>query len=160
MKIAMIFLVLALIPLSGFAVGSRASSSGSTGSAGSADTMTADDHYNKGVALSDSGKYAEALPELQRAVALRPDFAEAHNMIGFSYRKLGKIKLSLQSYEKALKLRPEFPEAHEYLGETYLAADDLTHAMQNYLFLKNAGQPEAQELWEKIVAYVTVKTRS
>jgi len=159
-KLALAFLILSLIPMAGFAVGSGSSSAGSTGSAGSLDAMTADDHYNKAVALSDAGRYSEALPEFQRAAALRPDFAEAHNMIGFTYRKLGKLKLSLQSYEKALQLRPEFPEAHEYLGETYLAADDLLHAMQNYLFLKNAGQPEAQELWEKISDYVTLKARS
>jgi Tfp pilus assembly protein PilF len=82
---------------------------------------------------------------------------EAYNMIGFTFRKLGKLKLSLQSYEKALKLQPEFPEAHEYLGETCLAAGDLLHAMQNYLFLKNVEKPQAQELWEKIVDYVTSK---
>ena len=151
-KTVLALLILSLVPMLGFAVGTGASSSGSSGSAGSVDTMTADDHYNQGVALSDSGRYSDALPEFQRAAA--------HNMIGFTYRKLGKLKLSLQSYEKALKLRPGFPEAHEYLGETYLAADDLLHAMQNYLFLKNAEQPQAQELWEKITGYVTSKVRT
>jgi tetratricopeptide (TPR) repeat protein len=122
--------------------------------------MTADDHYNQGVTLSDAGRYSDALPEFQKAAALRSDFAEAYNMIGFTYRKLGKLKLSLQSYEKALKFRPDFPEAYEYLGETYLAADDLLHAMKNYLYLKNEGRPQAQELWEKIVDYVTSKARA
>ena len=159
-KTVLALLVLSLVPLLGFAVGTGASSSGSSGSAGSVDTMTADGHYNQGVALCDAGRYSDALPEFQRAAALRSDFAEAHNMIGFTYRKLGKLKLSLQSYEKALKLRHGFPEAHEYLGETYLAADDLLHAMQNYLFLKNAEQPHAQELWEKITGYVTSKVRT
>jgi Tfp pilus assembly protein PilF len=160
MKTVFALLLLSMIPLLGFAVGTGASSSGNSGSARSADNMTADDYYNKGLALSDAGKYSDALPEFQRAVALRTDFAEAYNMIGFTYRKLGKLNLSLRSYEKALKIRPDFPEAYEYLGETYLAADDLVHAMKNYLYLRNGGQKQAQELWEKIVDYVATKARA
>jgi Tfp pilus assembly protein PilF len=160
MKTVFALLLLCMVPLLGFAVGTGASSSGKTGSVGSVDTMTADDHYNKALALSDAGKYSEALPEFQKAVALRADFAEAYNMIGFTYRKLGKLNLSLRNYEKALKIRPDFPEAYEYLGETYLAADDLVQAMKNYLYLKDEGEPQAQELWEKIVDYVTAKARA
>ena len=160
MKTLFALLLLSLVPLLGFAVGTGASGSGKTESVGMVDTMTADDHYNKGLALSDGGKYSDALPEFQRAVALRADFAEAYNMIGFTYRKLGKLNLSLRNYENALKIRPDFPQAYEYLGETYLAADDLVHAMKDYLYLKDGGKPQAQELWEKIVAYVAVKARA
>jgi tetratricopeptide (TPR) repeat protein len=148
-----------LAPLAVFAIGTGPSTSGSTASAGSGNALTADDHYNKGVTLSDAKNYSEALGEFQKAVALRTDFAEAYNMIGFTYRMLGKLTLSLQNYEKALKLQPDFPQAHEYLGETYLAANDLLHAMQNYLVLKNAGRPEAQELWDKIVDFVGTKAK-
>ncbi len=152
--------IVLLVPISVFAIGTGPSSSDSMGSSGSRDTMTADDHYNNGLSLSDLGKHSEALNEFRKAVSLRPDFAEAYNMIGFTYRKLGKLSDSLKNYEKALKLRPEFPQAREYLGETYLAANDLLHAMQNYLILKNAGAEEAPELWEKIEAYVGSKTKT
>jgi len=163
MKTIFALLLLSMVPLLGFTVGTGVSSSGNRGNMGSersVDNMTADDHYNVGLALSDAGKYSDALPEFQKAVALRTDFAEAYNMIGFTYRKLGKLNLSLRNYEKALKIRPDFPEAYEYLGETYLAADDLAQAMKDYLYLKNEGKPQAQELWEKIVEYVTTKTRA
>jgi len=160
MKTFIVLLLLSIVPLLSFAAGTGASSSGNTGSAGAVDTMTADDHYNKGVALSGSGNYSTALKEFQKAVSLRMDFAEAYNMIGFTYRKLGNLNLSLRSYEKALKYKPDFPQAYEYLGETYLAADDLLHAMKNYFYLKDSGRQEAQELWDKIVNYVTTKARS
>ena len=160
MKTFLVLLSLSLVPLLGFAAGTGASSSGNTGSAGSVNNMTADDHYNKGVALSDSGNYSDALKEFQQAVNLRTGFAEAYNMIGFSYRKLGNLNLSLRNYEKALRYKPDFPQAYEYLGETYLAADDLLHAMKNYFYLKDSGRQEAQELWDKIVNYVTTKARA
>jgi Tfp pilus assembly protein PilF len=153
--------LLLLVPLAVFAVGTGPAPTGSTSSAGSTSgaTMTADDHYNKGLTLSDAKSYSDALAEFQKAVALRSNFAEAYNMIGFTYRMLGKLDLSLRNYEKALSLQPDFPQAHEYLGETYLAANDLLHAMQNYLILKNAGRQEAQELWDKIVSYVGSKAK-
>jgi tetratricopeptide (TPR) repeat protein len=160
MKTVLALLLLSMVPLLGFAVGTGSSGSGGAASAGGVDKMTADDYYSKGLALSEAGKHSEALPQFQKAVDLKADFAEAYNMIGFTYRKLGKLNLSLRNYERALKIRPDFPEAYEYLGETYLAANDLVHAMENYLYLKNQGAPQAQELWEKIVDYVTTKARA
>jgi|WetSurMetagenome_2_1015567.scaffolds.fasta_scaffold200079_2 tetratricopeptide (TPR) repeat protein len=158
--ILLFILALILAPAAAFTVGTGTSSAGGTGSAGSTPVMTADELYNKGVALSDAGRHPEALDQFQKAAAARPDFAEAYNMIGFTYRKLGRLSLSVQSYEKALKLRPQFAEAHEYMGETYLAGGDLLHAMQQYIYLKNAGNSQAQELWEKIADYVGTKTRA
>jgi TolA-binding protein len=35
--------------------------------------------YNSGVALVHEKKYSEALVDFQKAVAAKPDFAEAHN---------------------------------------------------------------------------------
>ncbi len=149
-----------MVPMLVFSIGSGPASPGDTGNSGARDTMTAEDHYNNGLSLSDLGKHSEALAEFRKAVSQKPDFADAYNMIGYTYRMLGKLSDSLKNYEKALKLRPEFPQAREYLGETYLAANDLLHAMQNYFILKNAGAEEAQELWEKIEGYVGSKTKT
>lgn len=175
-RFSLIAAMLLIAPLALFAIGTgpsnegaRASGAGAGASGRSASgagasmtgpAMSADDFYNAGVALSDAGRHPEALVQFQKAVAARSDFAEAFNMIGFTYRMLGNYRLSLQSYEKALSLKPDFPQAHEYLGETYLAANDLLHAMQNYLILKKAGRPEANELWDKITGFVDEKTQT
>src|SRR5581483_7526925 len=52
----------------------------------------------------------------ERAVALRPEFAEAHNNLGVVLRDLGRLEESGAAHERALELMPEFAEALNNLG--------------------------------------------
>ena len=42
------------------------------------------------------------IPDLKQAIALKPDYAEAYNMLGFSTRKSGDVKGAYAFYDKAL----------------------------------------------------------
>ena len=55
-----------------------------------------------------------------KAVQENPKDADAHTMLGYSYRKLGTFDKSLEHYQMALKIDANHPSAHEYLGELYL----------------------------------------
>ena len=65
-------------------------------------------------------KYAAAIPILEQALAAKADNSDAHNLLGFSLRKLGQFDKAQASYEKALSLNAEHKGALEYLGELYL----------------------------------------
>ena len=58
----------------------------------------------------------------------RPWDDEAHNLLGFSYRKLGDFNRALEHYQEALDLNPHHRGALEYLGEAYLEMNRLDQA--------------------------------
>jgi tetratricopeptide (TPR) repeat protein len=68
--------------------------------------------YDRGNALRDLGRPEEALASYDRAIAQRPDFAEAHNGRGGIVRDLGDFQEALRCFNRAVALKPDFPEAH------------------------------------------------
>lgn len=116
-------------------------------------------YYEQGMRFISTKEYAKAAAQFEYAVAEKKDYAEAHNMLGYSYRHAGDYARALESYRVALRLKPDFAEAHEYIGEAYLGLGDLLHAMQHYLVLQKMRSPEARELWAKIVAHVESKAQ-
>lgn len=76
----------------------------------------------------EAGDWAGAVGALQRAVAAKPLNADAHNWLGFAYRKQGNFEASFAEYREALKLDPGHRAAHEYIGEAYLMTKQLAQA--------------------------------
>jgi Flp pilus assembly protein TadD len=80
--------------------------------------------------------YKGAVGYLTKAVQEVPKEADAHSMLGFSYRKLGNFDKSMEHYQTALKLDPTHLSAHEYLGELYLDMNQLPNAEKQLAALK------------------------
>lgn len=76
-------------------------------------------HYTLGVALVQTGKYAEAAKHLHKAIELQPDAAWAHYAIGASLLKTGDYKTAAVHLEIATTRLPDFAAAHLYLAEAY-----------------------------------------
>ena len=57
-------------------------------------------------------RYDEALAGFDRAIALRPDYAEALNNHGNALQALQRFDEALASYGKAIALKPDYAEAH------------------------------------------------
>ncbi len=58
----------------------------------------------------------------------QPDNADAHNLLGFSTRKLDDLETAKKHYDRALAIDPDHKGALEYLGELYLETGDLENA--------------------------------
>jgi tetratricopeptide (TPR) repeat protein len=78
-------------------------------------------HLNLGTALDDAGRPEEALPHLQRALELKPNFPETLNSLGNVLNQLGRPAEARPLLEKALQLQPRFAAAHNALGVTLMA---------------------------------------
>jgi tetratricopeptide (TPR) repeat protein len=78
--------------------------------------------YNQGIELMRAKKFAEAQIKFQQALSGNPNFAEAHNNLGYSLRKQGPQNYSkaLEHYNKAIQLKPNLAEAYEYRGVLFL----------------------------------------
>lgn len=86
----------------------------------------------------DAKDYKAAVAHLIKAVKELPNDANAHNMLGYSYRKVGSFDKSMEHYQRALKLDANHRSAHEYLGELYLDMNQLGNAEKQLATLKNA----------------------
>lgn len=82
--------------------------------------------------------YKSAVGHFTKAVEEEPKNADAHNLLGYSYRKAGTFDKSLEFYQKALKLDANHRGAHEYLGELYLDMNQLDNAEKQLAALKKA----------------------
>jgi Flp pilus assembly protein TadD len=82
--------------------------------------------------------YKAAVGHLTKAVQESPNDADAHSMLGYSYRKLGTFDKSMEHYQKALKIDSSHRSAHEYLGELYLDMNQPANAEKQLQALKKA----------------------
>jgi len=65
-------------------------------------------------------------------VALKPDFAEAHNNLGNVLRRQGRLGESITACRRALELKPDFASAHNNLGSALKDLGQLDEAVACY----------------------------
>ena len=58
----------------------------------------------------------EAIASFERALAIRPEYPEAHNSLGNTLSGQGRLDEAVASFERALALSPQYAEAHGNLG--------------------------------------------
>lgn len=61
-------------------------------------------------------QYSVGIEYLERALAIKPDHAEAHNNRGFALGKLKRRDEALASYDKAIALKPDYADAYYNRG--------------------------------------------
>lgn len=88
---------------------------------------------------------------LRQAVQIRPDFFEAHFLLGDVYLESGSMNEAVESYEKAICLRPDDTSAHLKLGLAYVAQNNWNAALGQYHTLRGLNEVVAGELFDKIV---------
>jgi Flp pilus assembly protein TadD len=81
---------------------------------------SSDPDYAAGKTAFLAENWQGAVANLTMVVLRRPWHDNAHNMLGYSWRKLGNYDLALEHYATALNLNPRHKGALAYLGETYL----------------------------------------
>jgi tetratricopeptide (TPR) repeat protein len=88
--------------------------------------------YNIGVSLQALDRDEEAIPHYQRAIAINPDYAEAHNALGNVLTKCKHPEEALLHYEKFAAIRPNLGETHNNLGVALHALNRETEAIAHF----------------------------
>jgi Flp pilus assembly protein TadD len=73
-------------------------------------------YINLGAFLVETGRAADAVPVLLKAVAVDPSYAAPHFNLGLAYRETGEQRAALEELTTAVRLRPDYAEAHSALG--------------------------------------------
>ncbi len=120
-------------------------------------TASDDPNFQEGRKAVESQDWVKAVDLLAKAVQSDPKNADAHNFLGYAYRKVGKFDASFSHYNEALKLNPKHKHAHEYIGEAYLLTDNLRKAEQHLAELQKLCTPipceEYKELKRAVESY-------
>ena len=85
-----------------------------------------------GAVLKQNGRARESLVPCQKAVALSPQDAEAHNNLGNPLKELGRLEEAEVCYKQAIVLKPDFAAAHYNLGNTLQELGRLDEAEASY----------------------------
>lgn len=88
-------------------------------------------HYLRGKIFNELNQTDKAAEQFQKAVDLRPDYAEAYLDLGLTWRRLGRHEEALEAFQKAARLDPERPDANHYLGREYLALNQTDPAVDH-----------------------------
>jgi tetratricopeptide (TPR) repeat protein len=80
---------------------------------------SAEAQYQLGVALFRQNLHAEAVRQLERAVAMRPADARAHDYLALGYEALGEAEHAEEAYQRALRVNGEGPFFDSFLDYNY-----------------------------------------
>lgn len=85
-----------------------------------------------GVIKFQRGRPERALEFIDKAIALKPDHAEAHNNRGIILQELKKLDHALASYERVIGLKPGYAEAHYNRGNVLDKLERYDEALASY----------------------------
>jgi protein O-mannosyl-transferase len=100
-------------------------------------------HYNIGMALSQSGNIPGAIDELQQAVRLNPDYAEAQNDLGISLANSGRVAEAVTCFRAVARLKPDVADAHSNLAEALQAIGLADEAASEFQKARRLGAAPA-----------------
>src|SRR5580698_8722474 len=102
--------------------------------------------------LHDAKRFDHALASYDKAIALRPDYAEAHHNCGAVLQDLLRLDDAIGAYDKAIKLRPERAESYANQSYCYLQMGRFENGWPLHEWRKRLQTPVgarafAQPLW-------------
>ena len=89
-------------------------------------------YYNRGVALHDLKRSEEAVASYDKAIAIKPDYAEAYSNRGVALRDLKRPEQALASYDKAIAIKPDFAEVYCNRGVALMDLKRPEQALASY----------------------------
>jgi len=88
---------------------------------------------NLGAALIEQDKFDQAVEQLQLAIQINPNCAEAYLNLADVYRKLGQYADAIQVYNSVIQVRPAYAPAYYELGNTYDRLGQYQQAVEAYI---------------------------
>ena len=89
-------------------------------------------HLSLGAVYSNTGKNAEAIAELKKALELAPNSDEAYRNLGDAYSRSGQSEDAIASYQKAITANAYNWANHIALGKAYLELGDSAKALPEF----------------------------
>ncbi len=96
--------------------------------------------HKEGVKYGRAGLLKQAVQLFERAVKLKPDYADAHYSLGHAYLDLGQLEKAIASLQQAVELNPKDKEARQLLKQAHLMSPNEAEPAEAV-----AAKPELQQ---------------
>jgi len=85
-----------------------------------------------GFTLHEQGKLEKAIEAYNKALAIKPDYAQAYYNLGNALHEQGKLEEAIEAYNKALAIKPDYAQAYYNMGITLQEQGKLEEAIEAY----------------------------
>jgi tetratricopeptide (TPR) repeat protein len=89
-------------------------------------------HYNRGCDKYLKEDYKGAIRDIDKAIQLDPNYADAYQCRGLSYSALQNYKLAVKDYDKAIQLKPNVADLYFFRGNAYAGIEEYKLALRDY----------------------------
>jgi tetratricopeptide (TPR) repeat protein len=86
----------------------------------------------QGAVLKGLGQPGLSVEAYSKALAIKPDYAEAYYNMGNALKAQGKLEEAIEAYSKALAIKPDYAEAYSNMGVTLQDQGKLEAAIEAY----------------------------
>ena len=86
----------------------------------------------QGAALNGLGKLDASVEAYNKALAIKPDYAEAYLNMGVALKEQGKLEEAIEAYNKALAIKPDYADAYNNMGNALKEQGKLEEAIEAY----------------------------
>jgi lipoprotein NlpI len=97
-----------------------------------AQTDPAADAYQEGVRFVREGQLRAAITSFDKAIRLKPDYAEAYNGRGIAHDNLAQFERAMKDYSEAIRLNPRYIEAYYNRANAYSDAGRYEESLKDY----------------------------
>ncbi|MDA8760805.1 tetratricopeptide repeat protein, partial [Amylibacter sp.] len=87
---------------------------------------------SKGIKGADFDQLEQRLNDANKALAIKPDYAEAYYKIGNAFKDQHKLKEAIKAYKKALSIKPDYANAYNNMGNVFKEQNKLEEAIKAY----------------------------
>jgi len=108
-------------------------------------------HFTLGSIYATTGRTAEAISELQRALQLSPNSDEALRRLGNVYMQAGREQEAMAAYTRAIEINPYLWTNYNSLGNAHFRAGENEEALRAYQHIIELD-PARAEGWEAVGA--------
>jgi len=89
-------------------------------------------HNNLGDVYGRNGNKQAALREFQKAIELKPNYADAYHNLANTYRELNQNDKAIENYQKALQYNPNLWQSYQNIGAIYYQNKQYDKALQEF----------------------------
>ena len=82
--------------------------------------------------LKNQGELCKAIKAFEKAILLKPRYAEAYRNLGVALNDIGMLEKAIKIFNKAILLKPDNAETHMNLSFTLLCNGRLKEGLDEY----------------------------
>ena len=86
----------------------------------------------QGALLKGLGQLDQSIEAYNKALAIKPDYAEAYNNMGATLQEQDKLEEAIEAYNKALAIKPDNADAYNNMGNALQEQGKLEEAVEAY----------------------------